>query len=302
MSVYRMAVACCIAAVLWPLSGVSDAKALTVRIGRDAPILTVTHGAGTISVKEGKVLLQKIPYETEVENELKEMEVDLVSFEDMNFDGFLDLRIYGNVGASNSIFDCRLWNPKAKRFEKNDALSGLSNPKFDAAAKKVVTFEHNSATDNIEAAYEWRGGKLTELWRKSQSYDGERELFFVRVERLGDDGKMRLESEESLTGAAMEIYLETGEIPRLDEGALEKITVAAKALLGSELSGDARLHGAGITDGQPVRAWLFDLTNGDISCFETASNGSLYLNKGSDEGTFRIDFDGGAVGLGKKVD
>ena len=279
----------------------AEVRALTVPVGPGAPTVTVTHEKGTVEVKEGDSLIQKISYDQEIEGDLQESGVDLVQGEDMNFDGFLDLRITESVGVPNAHYACLLWNHKTKKFEKNEELGGLSNPEFDPETKKIKTFEHARATDNIYEEYEWREGTLTVLWRKIQGYDDERERFFVREERRKEGGEMVQESEHYMTEAALEIYLETGEIPLLDEALRGKIALAAKALLGAELAGEGELHGVGSREGQPVRAWVFPLTKGEEACFETSSGGALYLNKG-DRGAFAVHFDGNTATLGEKVD
>lgn len=87
----------------------------------------------------------------------------------------------------------------------------------------------------------------------------------------------------------------------LDEGTREMISEVVKELLGSNISGDEEFHAESVTDGRDISAWLFNLKNGDIACFEVPDDRSgLYLNMGSDKGTFRVNF-GERITLGDRV-
>ena len=82
------------------------------------------------------------------------------------------------------------------------------------------------------------------------------------------------------------------EIPYLDEETISLISKASRELLSSDISGDGELNGEGITDGLQVAAWVFNLENGDLACFEVPNDRSaLFINMGYENGTFRVESD-----------
>ncbi len=91
------------------------------------------------------------------------------------------------------------------------------------------------------------------------------------------------------------------EIPYLDEKTISLISKASRELLSSDISGDGELHGEGITDGLQVSAWLFNLENGDLACFEVPNDRSaLFINMGYENGTFRVE-SGDKLTMGERV-
>lgn len=296
----RTILACLITAAL-AIPGLSEAtESRTFKVGEGAPTLTVTLGEGVIRIQKGTETIQDIPCDEETLREAENFSMDFVSLIDMNFDGFLDLQIPESLGSINVYYACYLWNPATESFERNDYLEEITSPRFDPARKEISSFCHGSATDNVEALYAWRNGRLTMLWRKTQSYDEDLGRFVLTEENLREDGTLGTDFERSFSEEEMDRYMQGDS--GVDGGTRKLMERASEQILGFKIVGEPTFHGEALTEGKGVTAWLVDLENGDLACFEVSYDGSkLYMNKGGDNGTFRIEF-GEKVTLGKRVD
>lgn len=87
--------------------------------------------------------------------------LDLI-VEDLNFDGYADIRINAFVTAgANRLEVCWLWTPKRKRFIYNHRLSELVNLDVDGENKMLESFTRvNAATYHTEY-YKYIDGILT---------------------------------------------------------------------------------------------------------------------------------------------
>ena len=104
-----------------------------------------------------------------------------VVFEDLNFDGFKDMRIflgsYGNQGVEYWQFF--LWNEKNSRFEEDESFGKgalyeqIPNPKPNAGEKCVVGFSRENAAYHNYFIFEFANGKfeLTHLLHEATIFD-----------------------------------------------------------------------------------------------------------------------------------
>jgi hypothetical protein len=297
----RMLLACLMVTALVMPGGAEVMDPLVFKVGEGAPTLMVTFTEGVLHVAEGTKTVQRIPCDEDAVRMVEEMSMELVSPVDMNFDGFLDLQIPESLGSINAYYACYLWNPEKSLFEKNEALEEIPSPQFHQDTKEIFSFCHGTATDNVEALYAWRNGTLTLLWRKTQSYAEDSGWFVITEESLKEDGTLGIDFERSFSEEELDRYLQG------DSGVNEKtrslMEAASEAILGTKISGEPRFHGEYFSaEGKHITAWLVDLENGDMTCFEVPHDGSaLYLNKGGDNGTFRIHF-GETISLGERLD
>ena len=250
---------------------------------------------------EGTKTVQRIPCDEDTVRVVEEISMELVSPVDMNFDGFLDLQIPESLGSINTYYACYLWNPEKNLFQKNEALEEISSPQFHEDTKEIFSFFHGTATDNVEALYAWRDGRLTMLWRKTQSYEEDSGRFVITEESLKEDGTPGIDFERSFSEEELERYLQG------DSGVNEKtrslMKAASEAIFGTTISGEPRYHGEYTSpEGKHVAAWLVELGNGEMVCFEVPDGDTaLYLNKGGDSGTFLINF-GEVISLGDRLE
>jgi hypothetical protein len=59
--------------------------------------------------------------------------------DDVNFDGYQDLKITIQQGKDNSVYDYWLFDPVKGQFVKNMALANLINPVFNAGNRTITT-------------------------------------------------------------------------------------------------------------------------------------------------------------------
>jgi len=290
----------CLAAAIWVSPGMSEVmEPVTFKVAEGFPSLTLTFAEGEVRVAEGAKMVQRIPCDEDAVRMAEEMSMELVSLVDMNFDGFLDLQIPESLGSINTYYACYLWNPEKNLFEKNEALEEIASPQFHEDAKEIFSFCHGSATDNVETLYAWREERLTLLWRKTQTYEEDLGRFVITEERLKDDDTLETEFERSFSEEELELYLrgESG----LREEDRRRMEAASEQILGTKISGNPVYHGESLTENKGVTAWLAELKNGEMICFEVSYDGSmLYLNKGADQGVYRIHF-GDRISLGERV-
>jgi hypothetical protein len=82
--------------------------------------------------------------------------VELIKLEaiDLNFDGYNDLRILNNEGATgNSWYDTWLYNQKTKKLVKNQFLSQNSSLMVDTLGRKILTFYRAGACEESLGVY-----------------------------------------------------------------------------------------------------------------------------------------------------
>jgi len=86
---------------------------------------------------------------------------NIVEFVDMNFDGYLDLRLLYNTGATgNNWYATYLFNPSKGEFVYHEELSKLSGMKIDEKFKQIITYDREGACAEISVYYEVMNNKL----------------------------------------------------------------------------------------------------------------------------------------------
>ena len=104
--------------------------------------------------------------------------------EDMNFDGFLDMRVMQFISAGINIpYYCWLWDPGSQSFAYSEALSAISSPIFDPVRGQVHGFTTDGTAD-INTIYEYRGYELVLVGRVTTGYDYQAGTMIVTTEEL----------------------------------------------------------------------------------------------------------------------
>lgn len=192
--------------LIWPFGvnlplaqACEEGASLSVAIGKGAPTVSIAISADKIAVyREGRThsLLQEIPYTAAMLPELEDSE--RVIAEDMNFDGYLDLKIASSQGSVNVYYNCWLWDPKSRNFVLQEELSRLASPVFNSDVKTVYSFTHISAADSEEAIYVWKDGRLWPVQIIERSYDPDGDRLIAREYRLDDQDERQLVREQKL--------------------------------------------------------------------------------------------------------
>lgn len=79
---------------------------------------------------------------------------------DVNFDGYLDLRVLRMSGNYTSTFRFWTYDPVSRAFASSLELDALFSPDFDASARTVSEGGRASGSMYFSATYQWIAGKL----------------------------------------------------------------------------------------------------------------------------------------------
>jgi hypothetical protein len=100
-----------------------------------------------------KELIQEITFE-----ETNTADAECLGFviEDMNFDGYKDIRIQQFVPAApNVLYYCWLWDDKSSKYIENEYLEEITSPEFDYETKTIKSFVRGSAADYAKRIYKY---------------------------------------------------------------------------------------------------------------------------------------------------
>lgn len=102
-----------------------------------------------------------------------------ITVEDMNFDGYPDIRLLADVVGANEVYLYWLYNPRVRKFEKNRQLEDIAiNPEFDPIRKAVVS-SGSSGTGRFGETYLYRGGKYFLTERSEVFWDEKEEQHLI---------------------------------------------------------------------------------------------------------------------------
>ncbi len=148
--------------------------------------------ADTIAVhKPGGTLLQEIAFEGTRTYNGKNLGFVL---EDMNFDGYKDIRIQALTPAGPNIpYLCWLWDSAAAQFVRNGDLEKITSPKFDQEKKTITSFVRSSAVHHLEYTYRYSDGVPTVVRIKEsrgERIDGKMMVRYITRELI--DGELTI--------------------------------------------------------------------------------------------------------------
>ncbi len=114
---------------------------------------------------------------------------------DVNFDGYLDLPVLNNCGATgNCSYDFYLYDPTTNQFLKNSFLTNLGGFKpdqIDSVKKQITASWNSSVADWQQATYQYQGGQYVLIKKVMSSWDRDKNMVTVETYEL-HDGKMEL--------------------------------------------------------------------------------------------------------------
>jgi hypothetical protein len=117
---------------------------------------------------------------------------NLVTLVDANFDGYRDLQILLQCGATgNCSYNFYVYDPKTQEFVYNTFLSGLVTPSFDTVKKQVMTSSNSSASDTQSETYQYKDGQYTLIWKEVSEWNRQKKTVTVSTYELRN-GKMEL--------------------------------------------------------------------------------------------------------------
>ncbi len=155
--------------------------------GKEAFVISLTDG----------LLLQKIYLEEEdmgiVYPELSSYAEMSLILEDINFDGFLDMGILYDTGASNVWVRYWTWDRDRGIFQLDEALEALHLGEIivDAKAKNFTSYYPDSVSAYTERTFQYIDGAPVLVRQEEAIYDVERDKVVVTIqERI--EGEMKV--------------------------------------------------------------------------------------------------------------
>lgn len=100
-------------------------------------------------------------------------EVETIQSDDMDFDGYNDLRILYRQTALNSFFLCWMWDMETKSYVYYEPLADIPSPTFDKTSGSVFSLNRSSSKSAILTTYTWQDGELYPINHKTVASDGE---------------------------------------------------------------------------------------------------------------------------------
>lgn len=168
----------------------------TVRVF-DVPPFQVEHVSRqevpiSLIVKKGGVTVQQIDLSPLI-NEPVNPVMDLVSHEDLNFDGRQDLMMLSWAGATGNtgslVF---LFDPKSGKFLHHKELSELPSIGVDPTTKTITSYNkggHAGAMFTSET-YRWEGARLVKIEEISQDEDEKEPGTYVKITKALRQGAL----------------------------------------------------------------------------------------------------------------
>jgi len=108
-----------------------------------------------------------------------------VVIEDMNFDGYKDIRIQQFLPASPNIpYYYWLWDKKSSKFIKNNNLEKITSPVFDAKSKSIKSNVRENAGTYYDYEYKYIGNELTLTRETERIADPEKKVWHITIKEL----------------------------------------------------------------------------------------------------------------------
>lgn len=100
---------------------------------------------------------------------------EAVACDDMNFDGYADLRILYRTTSLNAYYLCWMWDMTEKAYVYYEPLSSIPTPSFEQNAHTVVSLNKSSRLSATLTTYNWQDGELYPIDHRIISTENETE-------------------------------------------------------------------------------------------------------------------------------
>lgn len=92
--------------------------------------------------------------------------------EDMNFDGYPDIRIQEDTPAAPNIpYYCWLWDVNSSQYVRNYDLEMITSPEFDSEKQMITSFGRASAAEHYWSIYKYIEGVPTLIKNTTETID-----------------------------------------------------------------------------------------------------------------------------------
>ncbi|MCB0707276.1 MAG: hypothetical protein KDC34_18290 [Saprospiraceae bacterium] len=113
----------------------------------------------------------------------------LINFEDYNFDGNPDFRVYSSLTEGNNRkYSFYLYDPRLDKYVFSELLSQSTNLRLDTSQKLIHTFyeDNSSSMIFVTVTYQYQNGELVEIQRKQQDYDSSIKAYVIDLIEMRD--------------------------------------------------------------------------------------------------------------------
>ncbi len=118
-------------------------------------------------------------------------EVDALYVEDVNFDGYADLRVMKYLpGGANVPYFFWLYNPSTAKFEESKAFEVVMSPQVDLAKKELISRQRVSAAEYVTEYYKPRGNFPVLVRREERVYESDGSSVLKVFEITGGEQKL----------------------------------------------------------------------------------------------------------------
>jgi hypothetical protein len=106
---------------------------------------------------------------------------ELFVVEDVNFDGYKDLRLFQFLPAGPNIpYYFWIYNPKTGLYVRNKTLEGITSPEFDHKKKLIYSSWRSSCCDHGGSIYKYVNGKPTLIEESEQVEQNRKRTFTIK--------------------------------------------------------------------------------------------------------------------------
>ncbi|GCD10539.1 XAC2610-related protein [Clostridium tagluense] len=110
-----------------------------------------------------------------------------IIIEDMNFDGYKDIRIQQFLPAAPNVpYYHWLWDKEASKFIKNSDLEKITSPVFDAESKLIKSNVRENAGTYYDYEYKYIGTKPILIKETEKIADLEKKVWHITIKELID--------------------------------------------------------------------------------------------------------------------
>lgn len=124
-------------------------------------------------------------------------EIDALYVEDVNFDGYADLRIMEYLpGGANVPYHFWLYNPATEKFEESVEYKLILSPQVDSANKELVSRQRVSAAEYVIEYFKPDGTIPRLIRREERKYEPDGSSVLKVYEVDGDEGLKLTETKQ----------------------------------------------------------------------------------------------------------
>jgi hypothetical protein len=105
--------------------------------------------------------------------------------DDVNFDGYQDIYLMTNWGATGNHYGCIwLYNPATGKFDYSKDFSQLSRYWLDPASKTIRTFDRSGGGDYVANEYKVENDRTILIWSANREWDRSKKQFHCVLQEL----------------------------------------------------------------------------------------------------------------------